>query len=412
MSGGLYTGFESYRVPSPGDIEKALKEGMLALDANVLLNLYRYNEQTVSDLLSVAEAAGQRLFIPHQIVREFWRNRQSVIASRGTAFKDTQGALGKNETSTTDAISRWAKSVALPEDQRQSLTAKVATFYEQLRESVVDQPAQVNTHAPTDDDALLGKIEKLLDDCVGSALSDDDWKDAVEEGARRVENSIPPGYMDVDKLESDLEEGASGDYLIWHQLLLEAAERKIDLVMVTTDTKEDWWNRAARGSAIGPRQELVDEYLNTAESRFFLLEPADLLKHSDALGVGTSEASMQDVERVRDEEPDWTPWTEEATQAVLRRLDSGGYAQAEVIREAINDGGRVSRARVYELDNRDPEQMLRGFTKPVRRITSELQADDVIPYGVRPLLGAVYESGVEASHFAVPPEVVELVPGS
>jgi hypothetical protein len=39
---GLYSGFESYRVLSSDNIKNALQHGMLALDTNVLLNLYRY----------------------------------------------------------------------------------------------------------------------------------------------------------------------------------------------------------------------------------------------------------------------------------------------------------------------------------------------------------------------------------
>ena len=86
-----------------------------------------------------------------------------------------------------------------------------------------------------------------------------------------------------------------------------------------------------------------------------------------------------------------------------------GHIQAEVVKEAIGNGGRISRARVYELDNRDESQMLRGFTRPVKRVTAELQAKGDVPYGVVALLHAVYETGVKSSHFAVPQEVVALL---
>lgn len=248
----------------------------------------------------------------------------------------------------------------------------------------------------------------MLEGRVGAPLPDEDWKLAVKEGERRVENSIPPGYMDVDKLESDLPEGASGDYLVWNQLLLEGAEREVDLVLATSDTKEDWWNRAERGAIVGPRQELIDEYLGATRHRFFLLEPADLIKHSSALGVGTSIESVQDIERVRDEEPDVVPWTVEEVRTVLRELETQGHIQAHVIREAITHNGRISRARDYEIDSRDENQMLRGFTRPVKRVIKELQTKGAVQYVLAPLLDAGYESGVKSSHFTVPQEVVEL----
>lgn len=60
-------------------------------------------------ILRVAGAADDRLYVPHQVVREFWRNRQSVIAGLGSASKDAHGAMSKNATSTSDAISRWRR---------------------------------------------------------------------------------------------------------------------------------------------------------------------------------------------------------------------------------------------------------------------------------------------------------------
>lgn len=417
MSGnGLYSGFESYWVPSSMDIQKALQSGMVALDTNILLNLYRYNEKTVDDLLRVLEVASDRLFVPHQVVREFWRNRQSVISSLGSASKEAQSALSKNAASTKDALTRWARSVALPEETRASLEKDVDEFYTSLRGRVDGDVSRVSAHAPTSEDGLLQRLEGLLDGVVGPALSAEAWEEAVQEGQRRVENQIPPGYMDADKLDSDLSEGASGDYLVWHQLLIEGSRRAeevtpgLDLVLVTADTKEDWWNRAARGSVVGPRRELVEEYLHEVGGRLFLLEPADLIKRSvAAFKVETSLESLQDIERVRAEELEEVLWTADAARAVLKELDVQGHTQGEVIREAISKGGMISRERVYELDGRDKSQMLRGFTKPVKRVTTELQLEGVVPYGVAPLLDAVYESGVRSTHFVVPQAVVELL---
>ncbi|WP_207554189.1 PIN-like domain-containing protein, partial [Mycobacteroides abscessus] len=158
-----------------------------------LTNLYRYNEQTLDDLLAVASAVGERLFVPHQVVREFWRNRQGVIAGLGSASKDAQNALTKNATSTKDAITRWAKSVALPDEQCQQLAESVDDFYEELRNHVGNEPVKVSPHAPTSRDELLTKLESLLENSVGPALAQEDWDCAVKEGERRVAKSIPPG---------------------------------------------------------------------------------------------------------------------------------------------------------------------------------------------------------------------------
>jgi hypothetical protein len=407
--GGIYTGFEAFKIPSVSETQSALKTSILAVDTNVLLNLYRYNKSTVADILKILEAARNQLFVPHQVVREFWRNRQTVISNLGAATKDVNAALKKNESSTEDAITRWAKSVALPHDQVDGLVAEVKEFFAKVQLTVGNEPSRVSAQLPTSEDELLQRLASLLDGAVGPKLSEDEWKDAVAEGERRVEHSEPPGYMDVDKLESDLPEGAAGDYIVWLQLLQEGARSKKDLVLITADTKEDWWNRTDRGRLVGPRHELVDEYRRETACQFYLMEPADLLKHSAVFGVGTSEESVQDVERVQKEPVDHAPWTLDAVRAVLAELAGQGHSQADVIREAAQNGGRISRQRVYEIDGRDEAQMLRGFTRPVKRITGELQDRGLVPFGVPPLLDAVYESGVKSSHFAVPSEVTDLL---
>ncbi|MGW6427726.1 PIN-like domain-containing protein [Nocardia sp. NPDC055053] len=379
------------------------------MDTNVLLNLYRYNESTTADLLAVLLAARERLFIPHQVVREFWRNRQTVLGGLGTAKKEAQAALAKNCTSTQNAIRLWAKSVALPDERLSELLGKTDEFFRSISEELVDEPSRVSAHLPTSEDRLLVELASLLDGAVGDELGVEAWEAAVAEGERRVNSSEPPGYMDVDKLESDLPEGASGDYLVWLQLLIEGESVGKDLVLVTADTKEDWWNRTDRGRRIGPRRELIDEYHSRTGGRFYLLEPADLLEHSATLGVGTSAESVQDIQRVRDETPEDAPWDFGALNAVLTRLDQQNYVQAEVIREAAANGGSITRRRVYELDGRDEGQMLRGFTRPVTRLTTELQVVGLVPHGVQPLLHAKYDEGVKSSHFVVPAEVVSLL---
>jgi hypothetical protein len=285
---GLYDGFESYRIRTSDDLFDALTHGIVSIDTNVLLSLYRYTETTVEDLLRVLGRIDDRLFIRHQVVHEFWRNRQTVLGNPTSAIKDTQAAIAKNRTSTRDANSRWAKSVALDATERDEILQAADDAFSKLSDRVArNSTARVDAATPTDEDPLLVRIADLLKGRVGDALDEQEWSAAVTEGERRVENSEPPGYMDVEKLESEIPERASGDYLVWYQLLKEGAEQGKDLVLVTSDTKEDWWNRL-HGRSLGPRRELVREYSDATSAQVFLVEPAELLKHSRTLGIDTS----------------------------------------------------------------------------------------------------------------------------
>lgn len=42
---GLYDDFQGYRVPTEAELINALRTATIVADANILLNLYRYNEE-------------------------------------------------------------------------------------------------------------------------------------------------------------------------------------------------------------------------------------------------------------------------------------------------------------------------------------------------------------------------------
>src|SRR6188472_3711383 len=79
MSPGLYDGFEGFRNPEPTDRETAVKEWLVVLDTNVLLSLYNFQGSTLDAFIDVFAAIGDRLFVPHQVMDEFWRNRRTVL---------------------------------------------------------------------------------------------------------------------------------------------------------------------------------------------------------------------------------------------------------------------------------------------------------------------------------------------
>ena len=117
INGGIYDAFPGYRLPSDDEIDAALQSALVVVDANVLLNLYRYNESTRDDLLGILSRLGNRLWTPHQVMREFWRNRLSVLASRDTAASQALDALAKQHRAIEAALLQWRKplpSTSLP----------------------------------------------------------------------------------------------------------------------------------------------------------------------------------------------------------------------------------------------------------------------------------------------------------
>ncbi|CCH30420.1 PIN-like domain-containing protein [Actinosynnema sp. NPDC047251] len=406
---GIYDEFPGHRVPADHELDGALGGALVVVDANVLLNLYRYNESTRDDLLGVLARLGDRLWVPHQVMREFWRSRLTVLSGRASAGDQLLDALGKQQRAAKNALDQWAKATAIPVPELDSLAERVRGLFADVEKAVrahtPSSPAVVGKPA---DDPVLHSLESLLRGKVGGRPDDEEWQRLVAEGNRRVADDEPPGYLDSKKLGSELPEGAAGDYLVWSQAVQEAARRDADLLLVTGDEKEDWWWRH-RSEFLGPRIELADEFAALGGRRLFMLRPADLLRRAKALEFEVASGSVADVDRVSRETQDRPLWTPRGVFALLSRLDAEGRVQADVIRAAAANGGRVDRDAVYRLGNFDPERNLTGFTKPTARITNDLQAVGLVAAGVEAALTPYYLSGVKADEFWIPDEMVAIL---
>lgn len=406
---GIYDAFPGYRLPVDAEIDRALKSALVAVDANVLLNLYRYNEDTTKDLLGVFKMIGDRLWVPHQAIREFWRNRMGVLTSRETAASQALAAFAKQRRATEDAIRQWAKATAIDMAYRDEKIAEAQSMYEELEKSVSSStPVAPAVLGGLCDEPVVVELESLLAGKVGAEPDQDSWQSAIKEGGRRAVAKEPPGYLDAEKAKSDLPEGAAGDYLVWSQVMSESARRGLDVVLVTGDEKEDWWWRH-RSEFLGPRTELVTELRKLCGRQLYLMRPVDLLRRASVLEIVVRSESVDDAARVSRQTQEKPLWPAEGVAQLLERLDVEGLEQADVIRAAARSGGTVDRRVVYEIGSYDDDRMLRGFTKPTARITRDLQAEGVVPEGVQAALAPIYQGSVKAAAFRIPAELVTIL---
>ncbi len=76
--GDLFDGRAEW-VPQPSEGKReALISGLVVLDTNVLLHLYRFGAEARQELINVIELVGDRLFIPARVAEEFLRLRLPV----------------------------------------------------------------------------------------------------------------------------------------------------------------------------------------------------------------------------------------------------------------------------------------------------------------------------------------------
>lgn len=106
---------------------------------------------------------------------------------------------------------------------------------------------------------------------------------------------------------------------------------------------------------------------------------------------------------------DSIPWPRNAIIALLQRLDERHPDQAAVVRATAHANGRLPRASVYQITGYGPRRSLRGFTRPIRRLTQHLVDEGLAPeYSSWPLQ-AWYPRAGQATWFLMPPDVAATI---
>ena len=299
---GIFDCDDAYRTPSRADYERLFSSGIIVLDTNVLINLYRSNERTRKDTFAVLSRVREQIWIPHQVLAEFWRNRDlpSVRGHHKSKARDVSSALDKTARSTRDALDRWLKDVHLVNDDQanrhienaKDAVAKTLAEVKQFIEQQAERDALEGT-ASTQTDPVLRELEPLLYGRIGAPLTEREYDAALSEAARRGDEEIPPGYEDF---KSKPPAQAAGDYLVWAQLLKEAERRKREVLLVTGDVKEDWWVSGGGQGPARPRTELRVELRQRAGVELFMLTPSQLLVEADrTFSLKVDERSVSDL---------------------------------------------------------------------------------------------------------------------
>jgi hypothetical protein len=287
--------FPGYHPPAKEERREVYRRGLVSADANALLDLYRFSERARNEYFKVLEELRPRLFITHQAASEFYRNRLSVVESRLGAAEEKCTEIKKPLDTVIEKIREFANRYQIDERERQRLIGLVGSLSSDLSDSILAAGAydMTNEQVKNATDSVLGRVESLLDERIGNALSDAAYKQAVAEATRRREARIPPGYADVKKKSPEQQ---AGDYLVWRQLINEAQLHGRPVLLVTDESKEDWVLEGPSGQILGPRPELVLEMRKEANVQLHMVSVAGLLKEApDYLGATISASTIQEA---------------------------------------------------------------------------------------------------------------------
>src|SRR5262245_16420446 len=82
----LRTAFPGYYRPDAAVFSDLWRNAAFVLDANVLLNFYRYSDDAQSVLFDILDKLRDRIWLPHQAGMEFHKNRLEVISAQADSY--------------------------------------------------------------------------------------------------------------------------------------------------------------------------------------------------------------------------------------------------------------------------------------------------------------------------------------
>ncbi|MCS4261120.1 hypothetical protein EDF83_0571 [Pseudomonas protegens] len=271
-------------------IKSLWDEAIIALDANVLLDLYRYSDSTRSAFLNVLELMRERVWISYQVAGEYFSNRLSVISAQAKHYDDAIKSLEKLRAG-------FENQKQHPFVAGETLSDFIDSFNKlvsELKESQAAHARRIN------EDEIKEILGDLFDGRVGPSYDDASLEGMITDGAERYKNKIPPGFKDDSKpIGERLKERCVpyGDYIGWMQLMDYSKLVGRGVIFVTGDVKEDWWLRHS-GKTIGPLPELIEEFMFKTSQQFHMYQPDRFLEYAN--NFLQQEASPDAVEEIRD----------------------------------------------------------------------------------------------------------------
>lgn len=87
--------FAEYYELTEESINKIWNDSLIVFDTNVLLNLYRYNDDARDEFIKVIRFYNERLWIPYQVGLEFHRRREEIMRKNAKAYSVLAEKLSK-----------------------------------------------------------------------------------------------------------------------------------------------------------------------------------------------------------------------------------------------------------------------------------------------------------------------------
>lgn len=289
--------FSSYYAPTQEKIKSLWDECLFVLDTNILLDLYRYTLETRDELINILLKISERIWIPHQVGLEYFRNRPETFFTQENIYIKAKKLLN-----TLCSIAETNIQKDLKYRYHPFIDKKI--FLEDINEALMNISKKFDENKakhPTSirEDQVLEILTELFDGKVGEPCTEEELGEIYKQGKKRYENDIPPGYEDSRGKNKKTGNDIYGDLVIWFQCIDHAKKNQKPIIFITNDGKKDWWWEI-KGRTLGPKIELIEEMMKEANVSFYMYNSDQFMKYAQKyLDITVRDESIKEARELR-----------------------------------------------------------------------------------------------------------------
>lgn len=290
--------FEQYNY-SESEKKTIFSNCIFIFDTNILLNLYRYTVETRNKMLDIMKIHKDRIWIPYQVGWEFFNNRNNVIEE----VKKFPTEINKQITDFKNKIMQKCNEKRHPHFSGKDIESTIDSFVKKITSKI----NRLTNNLPDyyQEDMILDTLSNLFNGKVGDDFDENTLEKIYNEGKKRYENKIPPGFGDSKNKHECPKRFLYGDLVLWKQIIEEAKNNQKDVVFVTEDVaKGDWFQQVKHGETKRARVELVKEFYVDTNGMKFLLYNQDcfLFDINKYLGTKITKSAQDEMRKVTEHE--------------------------------------------------------------------------------------------------------------
>ena len=168
--------FNAHFRPSDPSFAILWKTALFVFDANTILNLYRFSPEARREFLKLLADQKNRIWMPHQAVKEFFRNRLGEIGAQSEHYQ--QAILKINDVKSMLSLDRGHPYI---ED---ALMKKLSDVFVEVNAELLKNKDNLLTMMS--DDPILTELGDLFKDRVGKATERPELEAIFANGGLRI----------------------------------------------------------------------------------------------------------------------------------------------------------------------------------------------------------------------------------